>query len=48
MRSVIQLSVLRLLKKDRLMDIVWLLAGVAFFACSLGLMHLFGRLRAED
>ncbi len=30
------------------MDIVWLSAGTAFFACSLGLMYFFGRLRAED
>ncbi len=30
------------------MDIVWLLAGVAFFCGSLGLVHFFGSLRAED
>ena len=30
------------------MDIAWLLAGVAFFCASYGLVHLFGRLKAED
>lgn len=30
------------------MDIVWLLAGVAFFVGSYGLVHFFGNLRAED
>lgn len=30
------------------MDIVWLLAGGAFFITSLGLVQLFGRLRGED
>ncbi len=30
------------------MGIVWLLAGVAFFGGSLGLVHFFGSLRAED
>lgn len=30
------------------MDIVWALAGVAFFVGSCGLVHLVGRLQAED
>ena len=30
------------------MDLVWLLAGLAFFAASLGLIQLVDRLRAED
>jgi hypothetical protein len=30
------------------MDIVWLLAGVGFFAASFGLVYFFGSLRAED
>lgn len=30
------------------MDIVWLLAGVAFFVGSWGLVHFFDSLRAED
>ncbi len=30
------------------MDIVWLLAGAAFFIGSHGLVHLFGHLRGED
>lgn len=30
------------------MDIVWLLAGVAFFVGSCGLVPFFGSLRAED
>jgi hypothetical protein len=29
------------------MDIVWLLAGIAFFVASYGLVHFFGSLRAE-
>ena len=30
------------------MDLVWLLAGVAFFVGSWALVHFFGSLRAED
>ncbi len=30
------------------MDIVWLLAGVALFGGSVGLVYFFGSLRAED
>lgn len=30
------------------MDILWLLAGVAFFVGSYGLVQFFNRLRAED
>jgi hypothetical protein len=30
------------------MDILWLLAGVAFFVGSCGLVYFFGSLRAED
>ena len=30
------------------MDIVWLLAGIAFFIGSQGLVHLFGSLKARD
>lgn len=30
------------------MDIVWLVAGAAFFAGSCGLVHFFDRLRGED
>jgi hypothetical protein len=30
------------------MDLAWLLAGLAFFALSLVLIHVVDRLRAED
>jgi len=30
------------------MDIVWLVAGVAFFIGSCGVVHLFSSLRSED
>ena len=34
--------------EDSEMDILWLLAGIAFFGGSWGLVGIFGRLRAED
>lgn len=30
------------------MDLVWLVAGTAFFIGSFGLVHLYSSLRAED
>lgn len=30
------------------MDIIWLAGGVVFFIGSIGLVHFFGLLRAED
>jgi hypothetical protein len=39
---------MELIEEEPAMDIVWLLAGVAFFGGSLGLVHFFGSLRGED
>lgn len=37
-----------LIEEESDMDIVWLLAGVAFFGGSYGLVLFFNRLSAED
>jgi hypothetical protein len=39
---------MRVIEEGSRMDLLWLLAGVAFFAGSVGLVHFFGTLRAED
>ena len=39
---------MKLIEEKLAMDIVWLVAGVAFFVGSYGLVIFFGRLRAED
>ena len=35
-------------QKDRAMDIVWIVAGLAFFGMCWGLVSLFGILKVED
>lgn len=48
MRHLVQFLWMKPIEEESDMDIVWLLAGVAFFVGSCGLVEFFSSLKAEE